>query len=36
MSRSEQFVRTGVEMLMTYGLGRGLEASEYADRPFHC
>ncbi len=28
MSRSEQFVRTGVEMLMTYGLGRGLEASD--------
>ncbi len=28
VSRSEQFVRTGVEMLMTYGLGRGLEASD--------
>jgi hypothetical protein len=28
MSRSEQFVRTGVEMLMTYGLGRGLEATD--------
>ena len=28
VSRSEQFIRTGVEMLMTYGLGRGLEASD--------